>query len=139
MDDHSPGPWHRVGNEVYYGMLNGKTVHQQIPREADARLIAAAPKMLRALRHSVPFLEQIVALGVVDGDDPSDRITLDMVQNAIAEATGERRQSEELLPSWPQSLQGLPSDVGKCLCDLHGISPDVVERLAILLWKCAQP
>ena len=49
---HSPGPWKATGNGVHTGIHCVATTHAE-PREQrqiDARLIAAAPDMLRLLR-----------------------------------------------------------------------------------------
>ena len=36
----TPGPWTALGHELYYGKIAVGVTHQQIPTEADARLIA---------------------------------------------------------------------------------------------------
>ena len=56
--------------------------------DANARLIAAAPDMLKALRKAEAILEDVVASSLFPPDDPSDRVALDAVQDAIAKAKG---------------------------------------------------
>ena len=56
--------------------------------EANMSLIAAAPDMLKALRKAEAILEDVVASSLFPPDDPSDRVALDAVQDAIAKAKG---------------------------------------------------
>lgn len=62
-------------------------------READARLIAAAPKMLTALLAAQQFIRNGIALGFIrmpDADCPdSAHNTPPLIDEAIFEATGE--------------------------------------------------
>lgn len=60
MAEHSPGPWRWVDHnavELYLDDADGKTVlcfwtsEGRVPSEADARLLAAAPEMLKLLRY----------------------------------------------------------------------------------------
>ena len=46
MSAHTPGPWQVIGSTVYGNALRARLPHNG----ADARLIAAAPDMLAALR-----------------------------------------------------------------------------------------
>ena len=52
---HSPGPWKATGNGVHVGIDCIATTHADIKEQRiiDARLIAAAPDMLRLLRQIV--------------------------------------------------------------------------------------
>ena len=52
MSEHTPGPW-RVDCGEYsdeYVLRNGLVTHTEAEREANARLIAAAPDLLAAAR-----------------------------------------------------------------------------------------
>lgn len=79
---HTPGPWtaYHAGDErdVYVGGPNDTNVCENAT-EADARLIAAAPEMLEALR-------------IFDGYKAGDILTnpvLRRIREAIAKATSE--------------------------------------------------
>ena len=98
---HTPGPWHVQGNlrgqlaaivnqtgntlAAAWGYGKGENLAEI---EANMNLIAAAPDMVAALRKAEIILGDVVAYGQFPLDDPSDRIALDAVQDAIAKATG---------------------------------------------------
>jgi hypothetical protein len=87
MSKHTPGPWASegfeqvAGNGVFYGGLivgdDGETVVAQCVMAHNARLIAAAPDLLEALKN----------LENDDGSIPAHAWAL--VQSAIAKAEGE--------------------------------------------------
>lgn len=85
----TPGPWsYRQGNDIHRPMVirqeQGGFVVMGLSRsreEADARLIAAAPKLLEACKAAELEAER---LGI---DFPCD--TLAFIRAAISEATGE--------------------------------------------------
>jgi hypothetical protein len=93
MEQHTPGPW--VWG--YYGMNDewvrtgdGEAVvpvgYNQSEREANARLIAAAPELLAALKRAIEVLD---AEGITYGncdDEPLD--VLNAARAAIAKAEG---------------------------------------------------
>jgi hypothetical protein len=86
MRKHTPGPWdfegfeQVAGNGVFYGGLivgdDGETVVAQCVAAHNARLIAAAPELLEALKN----------LENDDGSIPAHAWAL--VQSAIAKAEG---------------------------------------------------
>lgn len=94
MNNHTPGPW-RVGDaaNTIFGPPNGKPAPQRIAdlaavglvaeRRANARLIAAAPAMLEALR---------LHLALIDGDahdaDTQWKDARKMMRAALALAEG---------------------------------------------------
>lgn len=91
MSKHTAGPWkkaYRNVNEImttFHGVMIGN-VFVDIATcndEADARLIAAAPELLEALE------EARLTLEVVQGRGSSVKLTLDIIDRAIAKATGE--------------------------------------------------
>jgi len=54
MNKHTPGPWKAVGTRVYFPNLQGGFDIRNCPNpEANARLIAAAPELLEALKRAV--------------------------------------------------------------------------------------
>jgi len=87
---HTPGPW-RVseifeGHIYSNGLLIGEANNQLIHRHANARLMAAAPKLLEACK--------AVRFDILDRPTPHVRIeTLKKVQTAIAEA--EKNKGDE--------------------------------------------
>lgn len=98
MSDHTPGPWTIGGTFMPYsddprenvwgphpGMASGMVVCTEV-RPADARLIAAAPDLLEALKNLVKPMDD---LGFLDGDE-SDRVfpqyEFDQARAAIAKA-----------------------------------------------------
>ena len=52
MSAHTPGPWQVIGSTVYGNALRARLPHNG----ADARLIAAAPDLLAALREVLPYI-----------------------------------------------------------------------------------
>jgi hypothetical protein len=75
----TPGPWTASGNGVHKGIRCVATTHNDDHRHADARLIAAAPELLAALR------------GLLDLADESGRghlPMLDAARAALAKAEG---------------------------------------------------
>lgn len=99
---HTPGPWHFVGTNVYSGIedprggfsqsdqiaicdymqsAEGKFRHQ---REANARLIAAAPDMLEALH----LAAELIAHCQRDGCPAGPIAVPSRIRDAIAKATG---------------------------------------------------
>lgn len=91
-DKHTPGPWRAIRNEVHVGTRRicayvGAGVSLNLgaayEREcANARLIAAAPDMLLALRRAV------LALAFAAETSPAMRDDYEDVSKAIAKATG---------------------------------------------------
>ncbi len=89
MSKHTPGPW-SVGNYIFHASAYSegvRPVHAKkrgliasAKREADARLIAAAPELLEALETCEAFL---LSAGLASSDAYSE------VCAAIAKATGE--------------------------------------------------
>ena len=84
---HTPGPWltaatNRIGY-IYIQDSDGVAITDPSPLKiADARLIAAAPELLAALRH---LLEDAVALNMGESDRSG---VLVEARAAIAKATG---------------------------------------------------
>ena len=101
MSAHTPGPWFWADNvpdaPPHYRMIvdaDGATVCDPSPmREADARLLAAAPALLEALKNCA----NVLALALpsfddesTDGKDSRDEVesVLDAARDAIERATG---------------------------------------------------
>ncbi len=93
---HTPGPWYSqptAGHEMHgqsaiASEANGKTVAIAYDGRADARLLAAAPEMLEALRAMVaraPFIDQSVT---EDGLANCDALV--KARRAISHAEGEQ-------------------------------------------------
>ena len=94
MNKHTPGPW------VVDDLVDGHDIHAPeagchvatasdpemvwgaIGREADARLIAAAPELLEALEATVSLLEKL-------GHVSDNSLTVGAARAAIAKAKGE--------------------------------------------------
>lgn len=106
MAEHTPGHWRtepgdsivRVAqsgtpNRIICAVSN-KTYYQRFDEEdeANARLIAAAPELLEALKYLKPWLEEQVmdeSAGLQEGDTPSIRFDkFNEALAAIAKATG---------------------------------------------------
>jgi hypothetical protein len=102
---HTPGPWAVETNLNEYGSpLNvnkdaattiascdgDSGVGDSKEAEANARLIAAAPDLLAALRRAVPWLGKLIAdNGHADSAAPNDAIgALRQAEDAIAKAEG---------------------------------------------------
>lgn len=86
---HTPGPWQVVQNGSQIDVHSAKVSDGGMAREftvatdvrpQDARLVAAAPEMLRALR-------EIERVRFVEVDAASVQNAYDMVADAIAKAT----------------------------------------------------
>lgn len=84
---HTPGPW-MVGhfNDVRtrdgYRSLANVSSYFELPAEANARLIAAAPELLEAL-------EAFKAIDAFDGWHPKYRDAIAKAEAAIAKATAQ--------------------------------------------------
>jgi hypothetical protein len=103
MNKHTPGPWKvgsRSNGEFYKRNIAGAdgyhvaltSSREDAEVEANARLIAAAPELLEALRE----LQTIVNLAIADGDwivdgacDPD--ACMMRAEDLIAKATGEQK------------------------------------------------
>lgn len=89
----TPGPWKVAegGTRIVAGQftffLGAKIGAYPEEWQADARLIAAAPRLYEALEKALPYLRSHMALTPDDG--PGDRIALDFAEAALAEARGE--------------------------------------------------
>jgi hypothetical protein len=106
---HTPGPW-RVSQTYPLGdyCIHAAGIPQQLaylaeskvkdwPLEANARLIAAAPDMLAALRNVQKLIAEAALTGFnyKDGDWPERLFESQQVTSAAIEsATGHRRHSE---------------------------------------------
>jgi hypothetical protein len=85
MSNHTPGPWRELytrvddasGYQIAHLDLHGKSEGE---RDANRRLIAAAPDLLKALR----------ALVLADQEQGLDDTLFDAARAAIAKATGEQ-------------------------------------------------
>ena len=89
MSKHTPGEWQAI-NWTYHStstvvvddpsVVSGKRVIAECATEEDARLIAAAPELLRALLGALQSMESgVTSLGVIRA-----------ARTAIAKATGEQ-------------------------------------------------
>lgn len=97
MSKHTPGPWKygvRRDNSIWLSIGDpAKGPHRQgdlYASEADARLIAAAPELLEALKETLPFMVDIAKarhhkfeLHMADDDS-----TIGKAMRAIAKAEG---------------------------------------------------
>ena len=93
---HTPGPWKAVGltvcqvppggREIIFGAHNTRSGDKD-ERQANARLIAAAPELLEALREFVSLMPSAEGLG---GHAPigAFQIVADLARAAIAKAEG---------------------------------------------------
>lgn len=84
MSEHTPGQWTASGNGIHVGTRCVATTHME-PREqrtADAKLIAAAPDMLEALRALRAY-----AIPGMDWSDDAGKELLKMADEAIAKAS----------------------------------------------------
>lgn len=93
---HTPGPWRFVrgydnSNAVItgegYGLECVALVKSTSCPQSDARLIAAAPELLEALKHCYDLLGRY-EINRVDGDQIADE-AMSIVRSAITKATGE--------------------------------------------------
>lgn len=85
---HTPGPWTYSEIEGFLGFYitqKAERIERQVatagPNEADARLIAAAPDLLDALKFAYEHLESMNNYSLVSGARA-------MMQRAIAKAEG---------------------------------------------------
>ena len=88
MSTHTSGPWHvgsatefrnQIGIEPTIGCVYGDIKGKET--KANARLIAAAPELLEALKRSLSWLSSYPGGGAIN--------VYDQAQQAIAKATGE--------------------------------------------------
>lgn len=90
---HTPGPWKATHNDDVPGFWSvsspsGDVLYLSLQEEAvaaNARLIAAAPDLLDALRWAANMAEEAVALRR-DSDDPGDHEMLDHHEAALVTA-----------------------------------------------------
>ena len=96
MSEHTPGPWRSIiGYDGSHTILTGKDYSLQCVAlikstptcQADARLIAAAPEMLEALKHCYDLLGRY-EINRIDGDEIADEAA-SIIRSAITKATGE--------------------------------------------------
>lgn len=109
MTQHTPGPWvisdaqiapggivgryiaHKDGGMIAEALLNCR-VTRDADMEANARLIAAAPDLLAALRIAADFMSIASDWNIdeaeINGEMKSTYDWLEVVQAAIAKATG---------------------------------------------------
>jgi hypothetical protein len=91
---HTPGPWVASGNGVHFGTECVATTHME-PREqrqADARLIAAAPDLLEALRDLEKEFRRVFPIYYYSEPWAHDKNEkLKYAQAIIAKATGEQQ------------------------------------------------
>ena len=88
MSKHTPGPWWiagtatiRAGQDAWIASIKWRN------REANARLIAAAPEMLAALRKAITYVE--LCCDETDGEEAAEaKHDLDGARAAIAKAEG---------------------------------------------------
>lgn len=84
MTAHTPGPWAVEDARRVLGSTDyGRSVMRDAEVEANARLIAAAPDMLAALRRLLdcPALR-------LEGHEYEDELAIDLARHAIAKAEG---------------------------------------------------
>ena len=85
MSKHTPGPWNRLGTVVWDEKMGrvvaqcATTLNQMQADDANARLIAAAPDLLEALKE-ILTLPQLIGGGTVS-------IPIQNARAAIAKAT----------------------------------------------------
>lgn len=94
---HSTAPW-TVEIEHWTAIIRDADVHMvcsvsisNAMDEANARLVAAAPQLLKACERALPYLRDHIGLTANAGfgeDDFGDRIALDLCEEAIAKARG---------------------------------------------------
>ena len=113
MSQHTPGPWRAVtgppkdqpqllyrslicvieqSGDRYWAVVqdDGKTVRAE-QWEPIARLIAAAPELLKAAQAALPYIDAYGAMTPMDeGHGCGDRLAADALRAAIAKATGEK-------------------------------------------------
>lgn len=93
MSKHTPGEWKTDGTEVF--VETGNPYNDGIIADtgwcrdyseglANARLIAAAPKLLEALKMAMPCVQELLQ----EFCEPEYQVILKQVEEAIAEAEG---------------------------------------------------
>ncbi len=84
---HTPGPWTPYRDPGEYSAVGAATgdIAQEVRNEADARLIAAAPDLLRELRNLVSLLQTPLNRGDIQIHGLA---TLNAASAAIAKAEG---------------------------------------------------
>lgn len=97
MSAHTPGPW-KVGDYGRILSLDGQTIEVEgvaLPMvstpvsKANARLIAAAPEMLKELKRSADGWNNAIELGIIPEEHRmSATILRDAARAAIAKAEG---------------------------------------------------
>jgi hypothetical protein len=95
MSKHTPGPWQVHGSHIYTAdperallaqVFNSGSKASDYPLQANARLIAAAPELLEALKECLPYVGQTLAnTGSMDAYYTEAKACA-----AIAKATGEQ-------------------------------------------------
>ena len=92
MSKHTPGPWHyeQKGGGLVGIFPSGIETAVAFTRnnEADARLIAAAPDLLAALRYVYEYYAPMTIFDDETGDTGHDE-AMEIVRAAIAKARGE--------------------------------------------------
>lgn len=85
MSKHTPGPWVNTGNGIHSGTRCVATTHMnpKEQRDIDARLIAAAPDLLEALKDLCSHINE------TRGSNADN--ALFAARLAIAKATGENQ------------------------------------------------
>lgn len=93
---HTPGPWHAKGEKVcnadevmYVAAKNFNTINPSQRLDANAKLIAAAPELLQALRCALADLEGSLA-GYGEHDWDAHVKSIKEARLAISKATGEK-------------------------------------------------
>jgi hypothetical protein len=86
MNGHTPGPWEAQDGEVVCKSGDVADVYgfHETEKGADARLIAAAPELLAALKGAITVMEWLDTLRHTDPNFPA----LDNARSAIAKAEG---------------------------------------------------
>ena len=94
MSGHTPGPWSYSGRKGWYD-IHGDVESGpdekwicEIVKHSDARLIAAAPDLLDALKAVQPHMDGIICYASTMGEHEPNRIAV-QVAAAIAKATEE--------------------------------------------------
>lgn len=87
---HTPGPWTIIGVDGFASGIWGPDAEDVVPdgssmRQADARLIAAAPDLLEALEDFVAFYEEFLGR---DSEDLQKTRQYHGAKAAIAKARG---------------------------------------------------
>lgn len=85
---HTPGPWRTVTDDINHWVeVNNRIIMVTGPNgQANARLIAAAPDLLEALRYAAEVLQP--HLQYDDEGDSAEREAFDQAMEAIKKAEG---------------------------------------------------